>query len=143
MKKSVSFLIAMAIMAFSVLPVSANTNGSTPVSGTYKGSIETKSFFDNNTNGKSESTINSDIQLLFNGNVFIYQNGNEKCMGNYTIQNNIITFTVTSTKGNVEKMNSIFSNSFKYSKSGNKLMLISNDNTQGDVFIYTLSKSNS
>lgn len=143
MKKSVSFLIAMAIMAFSSLSVSANTTENTPISGSYEGSLQTKTFIENNTNKKLSIKTDSNVELLFNGNVFIYQGSNSKCMGNYTIKGDVITFTVTSSKGNSERMKSVLEYPFKYSKSGNRLMLISSGNPNGDVFICNLNKTKS
>ncbi|MEZ5002194.1 MAG: hypothetical protein R2730_04085 [Chitinophagales bacterium] len=142
MKKPILMLLAMAIIALTAQPLFANTETSTPISGTYEGSMQTKAFFENNTSGKTTNTTNYDIQLLFNGSVFIYQGDNVKCMGNYKINGDTISFEITSTKGDAEKVNSIFSNTFKFSKSGGKLMLISNENVDGKVVIYTLSKSN-
>ena len=143
MKKSVSLIIVTAMLAFYSIPVSAGTTSSTPVSGTYEGKMETKSFYENNTSGKASSSFNSNIELLFNGNVFIYQDGNAKCMGNYSIDNNTISFEVTSTKGNAQDLQTILNNTFKFSKSGNKLMLIGTDQGSGDVYIYSLSKTKS
>lgn len=142
MKKPILMMFVIAMIAFTNQTVFASTETNTPISGTYKGDMQTKAFFENNESGKATSNTSSDIQLLFNGNVFIYQDGNVKCMGNYKINGDTISFEITSTKGDSEKVNSIFSNTFKFSKSGGKLMLISNENVDGKVVIYTLSKSN-
>ncbi|MEZ5008153.1 MAG: hypothetical protein R2728_16305 [Chitinophagales bacterium] len=142
MKKPILMMFLCALIALTNQTAFASTETNTPISGTYEGSMQTKAYFENNTTGKSSSTTNYDIQLLFNGSVFIYQSDNVKCMGNYKIDGDTISFEVTSTKGDSEKVNSIFNNTFKFSKSGEKLMLISNENVDGKVVIYTLSKSN-
>ena len=61
--------------------------------------------------------------------------------GNYSVEDKVVTFTVTSMKGDSEQMKSLFASTIKFSKSGKDLMLISDNNADGDVFIYNLYKS--
>jgi hypothetical protein len=97
MKNSRSVLFALAFLMITSLGF-ANTNESTPVSGTYDGELQTKTLLPSRDDSRSSTSIELDIQFLFNGNVFIYQGHNAKAMGNYELQGDKIIFTVTTVK---------------------------------------------
>lgn len=139
MKRPFIMLIAIVTFALSSLQVQAGAT-KTNVTGNYSGSLETKSFTESSS--KMNSRTNIDIDLMFNGDVFIYQAGKNKCMGKYVLEDGMIVFTINTIKGDAELMKSIFNSNFKYSKSGKSLMLISDKAESGDIYIYKLTKRN-
>ena len=135
--KSILFATTFMIASFSF----ANTDDSTPISGNYIGSLETKTFQKSADDVKTSSTKDYKVDFLFNGNVFIYQGVNAKAMGTYKLADNKVTFDVTSTKGDTELVNEIFSHEFQYSKKDGQLMLIGNSDANEDVMIINLSSN--
>ena len=138
MKNLKSILFALTILVASV--GYANTDDSTPISGNYTGSLEAKTFIKSEHTPKSTSSKDYGVDFLFNGNVFIYQGLKAKAMGNYSVNGETISFTVNSVKGDEELINSIFGHTYKFSKAGGQLMLISDSNSEQDVHIVRLTR---
>ena len=79
--KSIFFATAFMIVSFSF----ANTDDSTPISGTYNGSLETKTFQKSADDVKASSTKDYKVDFLFNGNVFIYQGVSAKAIHEFRV----------------------------------------------------------
>ena len=140
MKNSRSVLFVFALLLVTSLSF-ANTNESTPISGTYDGNLETQTLLQSRGEARTSVSEELNIQFLFNGNVFIYQGKKSKAMGNYELVGNKIVFTVTSVKGDSEAVYEIFDQEYTYSRSGDKLMLIGKSDENSDIYVYTLTKA--
>jgi len=139
MKNSRSVLFALAFLMITSLGF-ANTNDSTPVTGTYGGILETKTILPSRDDNRTSISTELDVQFLFNGNVFIYQGKKSKAMGNYELVDDKIVFTVTSVKGDDAAVEAIFNQEYTYSKSGDRLMMIGKSTDNSEILVYSLSK---
>lgn len=132
--KSILFATAFLFAAVSF----ANPNDATPVSGNYTGTLETKTFLQSDDAARTMSSKDYNVELLFNGTVFIYQSNTAKAMGNYKIEGDKITFEVTSVKGDAEQVNALFTPTYQFSRKDGNLMLISKSGDTKDVNILNL-----
>jgi len=139
MKNSRSVLFAMAFLLVSTFGF-ANPNDSTPVTGTYTGDLETKTFLPSRDDTRASIKMEMNVEFLFNGNVFIYQGKDAKAMGNYELVDDKIIFTVNTVKGNKAVVDAIFNQDYSYSRSGDNLMLIGKSTENSDILVYKLNK---
>lgn len=134
--------VLMMAIVFLTTTAFANTEGTSELSGNYTGVVSAKTFFESNGSAaKVKSNTQYEVELLFNGTVFILQSTNMKCMGTYKVVGDKVQFEVTSTKGNQEIAKTFFSHDYKFSTSGKKLMLISEQGDGNELVIYTLNKT--
>ena len=143
MKKLSIALLAVAFLTSASLVSFAAGNGESPLTGTYEGTISSKTFFVNDGSAaKVKSQNEYEIDLLFNGTVFILQSKNLKAMGTYTVTDDVVTFEVESVKGSESLARSILEQEYRFSTSGDRLMLINKNNSEA-LITYQLEKSNS
>jgi hypothetical protein len=133
--------ITLLMLAFVFVSTAfAKPGEAAALAGNFSGEISAKSFFESNGSAKVKSDNRYDVNITFSDDVFILQSTTVKCMGKFTVDGEFLQLELDNSKGNAELAEKICAQQYKFSTSGDRLMLISDQNKSSDLIIFNLTK---
>jgi hypothetical protein len=130
----------MLAFVFVATTAFAKSDESSSLTGNYAGEISSKTYFENSSSAKVKSDNRYEVNLTLSNDVFILQSSSVKCMGSFTVEGETLQLELTSSKGNAALAEKLCTQQYKVSTSGEKLMLISDQDQSSDLIIFNLTK---